>query len=186
MQIELVERARTGDHDAFALLVRASGSRLYGVAKLILRDPDRAQDAVQDAFALAWRDVRALRDPGAWDAWLYRLTVNACYRSAKRNRRQEVAEVHLVTNEEADAAADFSAHVVERDRLGRELGRLPVDQRAVMVLHFYLDLPLTDVADILDIPPGTAKSRLHRGLATLRTALAVDRPGLQVVGGKSA
>ena len=74
MQIELVERARTGDHDAFALLVRASGSRLYGVAKLILRDPDRAQDAVQDAFALAWRDVRALRDPGAWDAWLYSMT----------------------------------------------------------------------------------------------------------------
>ena len=83
MQIELVERARTGDHDAFSLLVRASGNRLYGIAKLILRDPDRAQDAVQEAFALAWRDVRALRDPGAWDAWLYRLTVNACYRSAK-------------------------------------------------------------------------------------------------------
>ena len=176
MQIELVERARTGDHDAFSLLVRASGSRLYGIAKLILRDPDRAQDAVQDAFALAWRDVRALRDPGAWDAWLYRLTVNACYRSAKRNRRQEMAEVHLVTDEEHATATDFSAHVVERDRLGRELGRLPVDQRAVMVLHFYLDLPLTDVADILDIPTGTAKSRLHRGLATLRSALAVRAP----------
>ena len=186
MQIELVERARAGDHDAFSLLVRASGNRLYGIAKLILRDPDRAQDAVQEAFALAWRDVRALREPGAWDAWLYRLTVNACYRSAKTNRRREMAEVHLVSDEEHATATDFSAHVVERDRLGRELGRLPVDQRAVMVLHFYLDLPLTDVAEILDIPPGTAKSRLHRGLATLRTALAVERPELQVIGAKSA
>ena len=62
--------------------------------------------------------------------------------------------------------------MVERDRLGAELGRLPIDQRAVMVLHFYLDLPLTEAADILDIPIGTAKSRLHRGLETLRTAMA--------------
>ena len=58
--------------------------------------------------------------------------------------------------------------LAERDRLERELGRLPIDQRTVMVLHFYLDLPLTDVAAILDIPAGTAKSRLHRGLQALR------------------
>ena len=71
--------------------------------------------------------------------------------------------------------------MAERDRLGRELGRLPIDQRAVMVLHFYLDLPLTDVADILDIPVGTAKSRLHRGLATLRAAMAAERSELHLV-----
>ena len=163
MQLELVERARHGDHDAFSDLVRASGSRLYGVARLILRDSDRAQDAVQEAYALAWRDVRALRDPGAWDAWLYRLTVRACYRQARTNRRRELTEIHLVTDHEVATAGDLGAQVAERDRLGRELGRLPVDQRAVLVLHFYLDLPLSHVAEILDIPAGTAKSRLHRG-----------------------
>ena len=180
MQLELVERARSGDHDAFSALVRASAPRLYGAAKLILRDPDRAQDAIQEAFALAWRDMRALRDPEAWDAWLYRLTVRACYRLARANRRRDTVELHVVPDREP-AEGDFSVGVVERDLLGRELGRLPVDQRAVMVLHFYIGLPLTDVAYILAIPVGTAKSRLHRGLDTLRSALAGEVDAARLV-----
>ena len=164
MQRDLVERAQAGDHDAFSVLVRASYPRLYGVANLILRDWDRAQDAVQEALVLAWRDIRALRDADAWDAWLYRLTVRACYRSARKVKRRDVVELHVLPDPEPAGAVDFSASVAERDRIGRELGRLPIDQRAVMVLHFYLDLPLTEAADILDIPVGTAKSRLHRGL----------------------
>ncbi|HEY7737222.1 MAG TPA: RNA polymerase sigma factor [Candidatus Limnocylindrales bacterium] len=174
MQVGLVERARSGDHDAFSVLVRASVPRLLGAAKLILRDSDRAQDAVQEALTQAWRDVRALRDPGAWDAWLYRLTVRACYRSARSDRRRAVVELHVMPDREPAMESDFSLTVADRDRIGRELGRLPVDQRAVMVLHFYLDLPLTEAADILGIPAGTAKSRLHRGLEALRTAMHAD------------
>ena len=75
MTRELVRRAIEGDHDAFSSLVDASVDRLYAVATLILRDPDRAQDAVQEALMSAWKDVRALRDPDAWDAWLHRITV---------------------------------------------------------------------------------------------------------------
>ena len=187
MQIELVERARNGDHDAFTSLVTASAGRCFGAAKLILRDPDRAQDAVQEAFVLAWRHVRALRDPEAWDAWLYRLTVRACYRLARTNRRRDLAEIHLVTDEDGSPADnDFSWQVDERDRLARHLGQVGVDQRAVLVLHFFLDLPLTEVADILDIPAGTAKSRLHRGLATLRAAIAAERPELHLVAERRA
>ena len=70
----------------------------------------------------------------------------------------------------------FGFLIVERDRIERQLGRLPIDQRAVIVLHFYLDRPLTEVAGILDIPVGTAKSRLHRGLEALRTAMRAE-PG---------
>ncbi|MBA2719310.1 MAG: RNA polymerase sigma factor [Chloroflexi bacterium] len=172
MHNELVERARTGDHDAFSVLVRAAGPRLLGAARLILRDTDRAEDAVQEALFLAWRNVRALRDPGAWDAWLYRLTIRACYHAAKSANRRAVVELHVVSPLETGADPDFSTLVVERDRVGRAIGRLPVDQRMVMVLHFYLDLPLTDAADILEIPVGTVKSRLHRGLETLRTTMA--------------
>jgi len=187
MQIELVERARNGDHEAFTQLVSASAGRLYSAAKLILRDPDRAQDAVQEACVLAWRHVRALRDPEAWDAWLYRLTVRACYRLARTTRRRDLAEIHLATDEDGlPADSDFPMQVAERDRLSRELGRLTVEQRAVMVLHFYLDLPLTEVADILDIPAGTAKSRLHRGLGTLRAAMAAERPELRLVSERRA
>jgi RNA polymerase sigma-70 factor (ECF subfamily) len=181
MQVELVGRARSGDHDAFSILVRASTPRLYGAAKLILRDPDRAQDAVQEALVLAWRHVRALRDLQAWDAWLYRLTVRACNRSARTIRRRDTVELHLVPDHEPAIASDFPTHVAERDRLGRELGRLPVEQRTVMVLHFYLDLPLTEAADILDVPVGTVKSRLHRGLATLRASMDRERTELQLV-----
>ena len=174
MQIELVERARSGDHDAFSVLVRASVPRLLGAATLILRDQDRAQDAVQESLVLAWRNVRALRDPEAWDAWLYRLTVRACYRLARTQKRRSVVELHVMPDREPATDSDFSLTVAERDQLAREMGRLPVEQRAVMVLHYYLDLPLTEAADILDIPAGTAKSRLHRGLEALRTAMAPE------------
>lgn len=174
MQVELVERARSGDHEAFAALANTSFARLYGAAKLILRDQGGAEDAVQEALVLAWKHIGAIRDPEAWDAWLYRLTVRACYRLARTTKRRSVIELHVELDREP-AGHDFTGPLVEREWLGRELGRLPVDQRAVMVLHFYLDLSLTDAASVLDIPVGTAKSRLHRGLETLRTALSDER-----------
>jgi RNA polymerase sigma-70 factor (ECF subfamily) len=177
MQPELVERAQSGDHDAFSVLVRASFPRVYRVARLILRDPDRAQDAVQETFVLAWRHIRALREADAWDAWLNRLTVRACYRAAQGVRRRDLVEVHAMPDLETPGLLDFSQSIVERDQLTRELGRLPIDQRTVMVLHFYLDLPLTEAAEILAIPVGTVKSRLHRGLGVLRAALAAESAG---------
>ena len=130
---------------------------------------------------LAWRHVRALRDP--------RHGTPGCTGSPSApatgwRRRTGAGRWSSSTSCPTGSPRPLrlSAHVAERDRLGRELGRLPVDQRTVMVLHFYLDLPLTDVADILDIPVGTAKSRLHRGLATLRSAMATDRSELRLVG----
>ena len=84
MQRALVERAQAGDLDAFTELVKVSAPRLHGVANLILRDIERAQDAVQDALLMGWRDIRALREPDAFEAWLRRLTVRACYRVARK------------------------------------------------------------------------------------------------------
>jgi RNA polymerase sigma-70 factor (ECF subfamily) len=135
---------------------------------------------------LAWRHVRALRDPQAWDSWLYRLTIRACTRMAQKGHARDLVELQLVDERAVAAERDFATQVAERDRLGRELGRLPLDQRTVMVLHFYLDLPLSDAAEILGVPIGTAKSRLHRGLATLRASLESEQPGLHVVTERSA
>ena len=171
MQRELLERARSGDRDAFSDLVRATLDRQYAIASLILRDADRAQDAVQEALVSAWRDLRSLRDLDAWDAWLHRLTVRACYRLARKERRRNLVELHIVTDPESPSSFDLAMSVAERDRMERELDRLPIDQRAVMVLHFYLALPLTEAATILDIPVGTAKSRLHYGLRALRRSM---------------
>jgi RNA polymerase sigma factor (sigma-70 family) len=171
MQRMLVERARSGDLEAFSELARASITRLYAVAALILRDTDRAQDVVQEALVLAWQDIHALRDADAWDAWLHRLTVRACYKAATKERRRNLNEVHVEVDPDFVGAVDISISVAERDRLEREMGRLPVELRAVMVVHYYLDLPIARAAEVLDIPVGTAKSRLHHGLAALRRSM---------------
>ncbi len=171
-QRELVEQARQGDHDAFAALVFAALPRLDAIARLILRDPERAKDAVQEALVRAWRDLRSLRDPDRFDAWTYRLVVNACTDDLRRQRRRAV-EVELTPILEPPMG-DSQISVAERDALERGFRRLDPEQRSLIVLHHYLDLPLPDVADILHIPLGTAKSRLHRALAVMRAALEAD------------
>ena len=179
-QRDLVEQAMRGDADAFTQLVRAAAPRLNGVANLILRDPERAKDAVQDAFIAAWKDMRALRDPDAWDAWLRRLTVRTCYRLARKDRRRTEVEVGVIPTYHSVRIPDASADVADREWVVTELGRLDIDQRSVIALHYYLDLPMREVAEILDIPFGTAASRLHRGLENLRNAMrehpAADYP----------
>ena len=172
MTRELVRRAIEGDHDAFSSLVDASVDRLYAVATLILRDSDRGQDAVQEALMSAWKDIRARRDPDAWDAWLHRITVWACYRAAKKERRRQTVELKVVPDPERTVASDSAHALANRDLVERQLNDLPIDHRAVIVLRFYLDLPLDEVGDILDIPVGTVKSRLHRALASLRESMA--------------
>jgi len=175
MNRQLVERAIGGDFDAFSDLVAASASRQYAVATLILRDRERAHDAVQEALVRAWRGLSALRDPDAWDAWVHRLTVRACFESARRHKRRSLVELPAAPDQPVVEPARRDRAFAERDRVERELGTLPIDQRAVLVLHFYVGLPLTEVAMVLDIPPGTVKSRLHRGLETLRASMAGQR-----------
>lgn len=169
----LVERARDGDHEAFAALATASSGPLYAVATLILRDPDRARDAVQEALIGAWRGIRALREPDAWDAWLHRLVVRACYRLARRHPLGRIVELRL---DEADEPTleDDGLTLADRDELERGFRRLAPEQRAILVLHYYLDLPLPEVAGVIGIPLGTAKSRIHRATQAMRAALEAD------------
>jgi RNA polymerase sigma-70 factor (ECF subfamily) len=178
-----VERAGKGDHDAFAVLARASVGRLDAVARLILRDADLARDAVQEALVRAWRDLPGLRDPGNFDAWLHRLTVNASI-DAVRRRRRRVIEVELMPVHDP-SIPDETTRVADRDQVARALERLDPEQRAVIVLHYYLGLPLQDAAAALGIPVGTAKSRLHRALTSLRASLGDEAPD-SIPGGRLA
>jgi RNA polymerase sigma-70 factor (ECF subfamily) len=173
MQRDLAARARQGDHEAFSTLAASSLGRLYAVATLILRDRDRAEDATQEALVQAWRDIRGLRDPDRFDAWLHRLLVRACYRHSRRERRRVMVELRVIHDVEPSHAG-HELSIAQRDQLDRGFARLDLDQRSVLVLHHYLGLPLSEVADILAIPAGTAKSRLHRGIAAMRTALEAD------------
>src|SRR5215218_9252564 len=88
MRQDLVEAARRGDHEAFEVLAAAAGDRLYAVARLILRSTDLAEDAVQEALVRAWQQLPKLRDPDRFDAWLYRLVVNACADQGRQLRQR--------------------------------------------------------------------------------------------------
>src|SRR3990172_1628416 len=92
MRHDLVEAARRGDHEAFEVLATSAGDRLYAVARLILREADLAEDAVQEALVRAWQKLPSLRDPDRFDAWLYRLVINDCADQGRQLRRRS-AEV---------------------------------------------------------------------------------------------
>jgi RNA polymerase sigma-70 factor (ECF subfamily) len=172
MQAGLVERAQAGDQDAFEALVAASLDRSYAIAYRILRDTHRAQDATQQAYLNAWQDLPTLRDPDRVEAWLHRLVVRACYAEADRQRRW-VAGMRLIPSD-TSSIPDATGDVAVRDELERAFRRLPADQRAVLVLHHYLGYPLTEVAATLEIPVGTARSRLHYATRQLRAAVEAD------------
>ena len=151
----------------------------------ILRDRTLAEDAVQQALLSIWKDLPQLRDPARFESWSYKLLLRACYaESRKRKRRQ--AEVYGVATREPVAGDDIRS-VADRDQLERGFQRLSLEHRAVVVMHHYLDMPLEAVATALSIPPGTARSRFHRAMASLRAALeADDRPPRPPAGATTA
>ena len=183
MQRELVERAIEGDHEAFSDLARASIRKLYAVARLILRDDTRAEDATQEALVAAWRDLSSLRDPDRFEAWLHRVVVRECYRLAKRDRRRIEVEGQVRPLTET---SDIGHQQAVRDELERGFARLPVEQRSVLVLHHYLGYSFPEIASVLGIPVGTAKSRVHRATVAMRAALQADAQTPHVSGGQSA
>jgi RNA polymerase sigma-70 factor (ECF subfamily) len=172
MDPRLVVRAQDGDAGAFEALALEAHPRLQRIAVGILRDPDLAEDAVQQALLAIWRDLRRLRDPRSFDGWSYRLLVRRCYAEAKHRPRWD-PECEL-GEQEAPVAGDVYRVVVVRDQLERAFDRLPVDHRAVVVLHHLLDLPVEHIADILEIPVGTVKSRLSRAMCGLRASIEAD------------
>jgi RNA polymerase sigma-70 factor (ECF subfamily) len=169
---DLVEQARRGDREAFAILVHQVSDSLYAVAQRILRDSALAEDALQNALVIVWRRIPHLREPDRFEAWCHRILVHACYDESQRARRWTANVRVLPVN--GPSTPDGSASLAARDELERAFRRLPVDQRAVFVLHHYVGLPLVEIAEILEIPAGTARSRLHYATRGLRDALTEE------------
>ena len=172
---ELVQRAREGDHDAFSILVRPEIPRLHGLAGLILRDPTRAEDAVQEALLKAWRDLPNLREPDRFHAWLRRLVVNACHDEGRRLGRRR-GEVALGPQHEPPASDGFET-LAQRDELARGFRGLNDEERTVISLRYYLDLPTADAAAALGMRENTYRSKLHRAIRALSAALAAEARG---------
>jgi RNA polymerase sigma-70 factor (ECF subfamily) len=143
-----------------------------------------ADDATQETIVLAWRDLPSLRDPDRFDAWLRRLLVNACRDEGRRHRRRRREITLLPTHE--PAVGDSSAGLADRDALERGFRRLKPDHRAVIVLHYYLDLSLVEVASATNAPLGTVKSRIHHATRALRAALEADSRSANMTRGGTA
>jgi RNA polymerase sigma-70 factor (ECF subfamily) len=168
----LVNQAKQGDREAFDALARLTGDRCMAIAFRILRDFDHADDAVQAALLTAWREIGALRDPDLFEPWLHRILTNACYAEARRRRRWTEG-IRLLPSEPVHGPDDFLS-IETRDQLERGFRRLTVEQRAVLVFHHYLGLPLPEVAQRLGLPLGTVKSRMHHAKRALRAGLEAD------------
>jgi RNA polymerase sigma factor (sigma-70 family) len=170
----LVRRAAAGDPEAFEALMRGVGNRLLATARKILRDPDAAEDAVQQTVILAWRYLPRLRDPSRFDGWMYKLLVSACYQEARRARRHSSRVVASTTE---PATNDDLETWLTREALEQAFRALTPAHRAVVVLHHYGGLPLSEVAKVVGVSHGTARSRLHYAHQALRAVLeATDRP----------
>ena len=167
---ELVRRARDGDRDAYDVLVTESVDAMYRVARLVLRDYDRASDAVQEALVRCWRDLPQLRDPERFDAWLNRILLRTITDEARKRRRDRMA----LTVVPIASHPDSSAVLADRDEIGRVFGRLSVEHRTIVVLHHYLGMTADEAASTIGIPVGTARSRLHYATEALRAALDAD------------
>jgi RNA polymerase sigma-70 factor (ECF subfamily) len=168
---ELVERARRGDHEAFAQILADRADRLHAIAYLMMRHHAAAEDAVQEASLDAWRDLPRLRDVDRFDAWMRRLVINACIDLLRRQRRRPT---ETVFDSFEPPTPDTSAAVADRDALARAFTRLSPDHRAVVVLSQFDGLSTKEIAAVLEIANGTVKSRLHHALRALRAALDAD------------
>jgi RNA polymerase sigma-70 factor (ECF subfamily) len=167
----LVELAQSGDRDAFARIAALISDRLFATAHRMLRDFDAAGDALQASLIVIWQELPTLRDSTRFDAWSGRILVRQCYTELRRRRRRPMASGLM----DLDAViSDQTISVSLRDQLERAFARLTPEQRAILVLMYYRDLSVAEIAMHLGISPGTVKSRLHYAREAMRAAVDAD------------
>ena len=173
MERSLVERARAGDRDAFDVLARQKVDAVYRTAYVILGNAADAEDATQEALIAAWRALPALRDADRFEAWLGRITRNAC-RMMLRRGRSRIQALDLAA-QARPGGPDSTDDVVEAQAFDGTFDGLTVDQRALLMAHHLEGIDLATLASELGIPLGTVKSRLHTARAALARALDAER-----------
>jgi RNA polymerase sigma-70 factor, ECF subfamily len=169
----VIDRARNGDLDAFESIVRARMDAVYRLTSAILGDEADARDAAQETFVAAWRELPRLREPDKFEAWLQRVAVNASRMALRARGRRRVREI---PSSQVAALASRAAIDTRSDAslLDSAMGELPIEQRTILVLHHLEGRPLAEIAGLLGIPVGTAKSRLFHARRALETALRAE------------
>jgi RNA polymerase sigma-70 factor, ECF subfamily len=177
----LVRKFLEGDRDAFGTLVERHERRVYNLAFRILGREEDARDATQDAFLAALRKLAGFRGEAQFTTWIHRVTVNACYDLLRKKSRQPM--LHLVGEndelgpEPGPPVEDHGDEVAGTTDVERALAKVPVEFRAVLVLHDVQDVAYEEISRILDVPVGTVKSRLHRGRIALAKAMGLRPAG---------
>ena len=182
LERELIEQARRGDRTAYEAIVRRKLETVYRTARAILGNDADADDATQEALIGAWRQLPTLREIDRFDAWLGRITVNACRMAMRRRRTHAVLPLAAVVpggpeDPRDPIASTFDSQAVTADAFDRAFERLSIEQRAILVLHHREELAIAEIAARLGVPSGTVKSRLHTARAALQHAL--EREGIR-------
>jgi RNA polymerase sigma-70 factor (ECF subfamily) len=182
----LASRAAQGDVEAFTKLVRAHSSLVYRVALRMLGNED-AQDASQEVWVRVWRSIQSFRGESAFSTWLYRITVNTCLSVRQKEARREEREVggdempYLPEPPEGDADPEAAALSEERkDEIQAAFKYVRAEHRAALVLRHMEGLSYAEIAEVLEIPDGTAKGWVSRGRAAMLIALAEENHGRRI------
>lgn len=172
----LIDAAAGGDRRAFEALIRLHEDRVFGICAGVIRDRELALEATQETFITLYRKLDRFDGRSAFTTWLYRVTTNTCYdvlRRAKRHLADPLPEYH----DPPDTAAQDDLESVElRPELRDALAAIPEEFRAAVVLSDLEGLPIAEIAEILDVPPGTVKSRIFRGRRLLAELLGNQSP----------
>jgi RNA polymerase sigma-70 factor, ECF subfamily len=177
--LELIRRAQAGDMQAFASLFEQYKNLVYKTAYLVLDDRNEAEDALQEVFLLVHKSLFSF-DPqrGAFTTWLYRVTMNYCLNHRHKRRHPSLEDVSPTP------ALDFpSAQLADEDAMWQATHSLSEKLQAVVILRYYWDLPYAEIAQVLDVPLGTVKSRLDLALKSLRKIIEeqeVSAPQMEV------
>ncbi|HEY3523721.1 MAG TPA: RNA polymerase sigma factor [Candidatus Limnocylindrales bacterium] len=172
MDPDCIRRAQGGDVSAYTELIEARVERMVRTAAAILGSDADANDVVQDALLAAWRQLPSLREVGRFDAWLTSILLNACRRALRVRGRRRVREIPADALEGLAGVGDLAAEIVRRRAVERAFDRLSADERSILVLHHLDGRPLDEIATVLGVPVGTAKSRLFAARKSLERALA--------------
>ena len=181
---ELVQRAKAGDQDAFAQLVRDNEKRVYNLALRMVGDPDDALDLSQEAFLNAWKGLGGFKGDSAFSTWVYRLASNVCldFLRAKKRRQELVDPAHSLDDQDAstppvDEGLRPDEQLERKERsasLHRALGDLPDHHRQILVMRELSGLSYQEISQVLKLDLGTVKSRLTRARTALRKLLLAD------------
>jgi RNA polymerase sigma-70 factor (ECF subfamily) len=187
----LVARASEGDVEAFTKLVRAHSSLVYRVALRMLGD-EHAQDASQEVWIRVWRNIRSFRGESAFSTWLYRITMNTCLslrqREARRGEREYAGDEMPYLPEPPGGEADPEAQALSserREEIHAALSHVRAEHRAALVLRHMEGLSYAEIAEVLEVPDGTAKGWVSRGRAAMLVALAEEDHGRRIKRGEA-